>query len=98
MAEEPQEPEKAWFNVVVTLHVGIESSHCMLLNRDMIPELISRATKGTGVVRDIRIEPASPPPELPEARRPSFPPEGWAEYEPLEVDDELPPLDRPKIP
>jgi len=79
------------FRMVLVHHSGAETVKIVAQRPDLVGTVIENLMQ-MGVVREVRFEPA--PGEKP---GPIFPPEKWAGFEPLEVDDELPPLDRPKI-
>ena len=91
MSEERKEPTVAWFHVVM-IHrsSGVDLSYHTLLDPETVPAFVEML-KSKEAFRDIRVEPSEEP-------QPFFPPERWAGFEPLEYDNELPPLDRPKIP
>ena len=79
------------YRMVFVFHDGHEFSTFVELHSEQLTSKIQRLMR-TGKLREVRFEPA---PDAPAKR---WPPESWAEIDPLEVDADLPPLDRPKIP
>jgi hypothetical protein len=94
MGEEPQElPEEEVYRLVLVFQGGREFAQIMRMS-PRIMQIYVDGMMSTGSFREVRFErlgPATVP-------VPRWPPEMWVAAEPLEIDTDLPPLDRPKIP
>ena len=76
--------------MVIVHQSGRESSRIVPAHADTIGQ-ITEVLMRSGAFREVRFEPAGP------NDGPLWPPDSWTVDEQLEFDNELPPLDRPKI-
>jgi len=92
MNEEPKEYAEETYRMVMVHQSGAVFEKIISMYPDHVDVIVAGLMK-TGSFREVRLDPA------PDADVGIlYPPEKWNVFEPLPVDDELPPLDRPKIP